>query len=230
MSFLHRRFILLVSVLSIYGYHLMAQDYLSDSVYYTPIPKRSNKSPAPKGRDTLRASYFFTIQTGSLIGCKDCNEGKEVSFTSSIIQGVSIGKKLRLGGGVGYDTYVDWQTVPIFVVASWDLFGNRNTNALYFQFGYGWAKPWMNKISQEYGFKDVRGGSMINLQLGYRINYYNLRITFVAGTKLQQVSSYYEYPSYYPSVTGRWVPGEPGTKIIEEELMRIQFMMGIGWK
>ena len=97
-----------------------AQDFEADSVYYTPISKSvespKKKAPAKIFVDTVQhgksIEYFFNIQVGPLIGCNDCGESKEVTFTSSTIHGITIGKKLRTGIGIGFDSYDTWQTMP----------------------------------------------------------------------------------------------------------------------
>ena len=102
--------VLLTIVLDIH-----AQDFDGDSIYYTPIPRHMSrqKSPKPVFRDTLSSqafiTYFFNLQVGTLIGCSDCDKPKEVTLTSSTTHGVSIGKKLRAGIGIGFDTYGNWK-------------------------------------------------------------------------------------------------------------------------
>lgn len=174
--------------------------------------------------------YFVYFQSGALVGCNDCSEKKEVSFTASVVHGFSLSKKLRVGAGIGFDSYANWQTLPLFGSVSWDLLGNKNTNALFLQFNYGWAHPWLNKTARTYGYKEVNGGKMYALSLGYRIRYHDLRLSFALGLKSQDVSSYYEYPTYYTTITGQVREGMASTQKLEEELKRVQFAMAIGWK
>ena len=207
-----------------------AQDYSGDSVFYTPISKIKKKSPTSALDQGRWINYFFTLQTGALIGCKDCSQVSDVSFTTSTVHGVTIGRKLRIGAGFGFDSYTDWQTLPIFGAVSWDLIGNKNSNALFVQWNYGGAKAWMNKTAQEYGYKDSSGGRTTSVQLGYRIKYYDLRISFSLGLRSQQVSSYNEYPTFYRGPTGQLVAGTPSSKTNSEELNRLQFSMTLGWR
>ena len=81
--------------------------------------------------------YYFYLQSGTLIGCNDCGRGKELTFTGATVQGVKIGKRLRVGAGLGYDSYFGWNMVPIFGSVSWDLFAKKN--AFFLEFNYGGA-------------------------------------------------------------------------------------------
>jgi hypothetical protein len=199
-----------------------------DSVYYTPITK-----PAPKKKEVEKenkVSYFFTISSGASIGCANCKSGSEVTFSTSTIHGVTIGKRLRVGAGLGYDSYYNWQTAPVFGAVSWDLIGNKNKNALFLQFSYGGASAWRNLV-EEYGFKKVEGGKAIGTQVGYRIRYHDARLSFSIGTKYQEVTTSYEYPTYRYGFNGQPIIGDtPSTKSVLQELNRIQLSISIGWK
>ncbi len=215
---------------------IQAQNFDADSVYYTPIPagveKQNHRIKA--FQDTIKNdkkySYFFTLQVGSLIGCNDCSEGKEITFASSTIHGITIGKKLRTGLGIGLDSYYAWHTMPIFGSVSWDIFGTKNTSALFVQFNYGWSKPWLNKSRREYGFEDVEGGRMVSTQIGYRLKYHDLRISLSVGTKYQRVFANYEYPTYYYTEEGLMVQGTSSTRTIQESMNRLMFSLTVGWK
>lgn len=212
---------------------LNAQDNFDrDSVYYTPIPKEtpSRKKETSKGeQDGERISYFFTIGSGALVGCQDCKSGSEVTFSSATIHGVTIGKKLRVGAGLGYDSYYLLQTTPIFGSVSLDLIGNRNKNALFLQFSYGGAGVWRNS-QDEYGYKKVEGGKVINTQLGYRVRYHDMRFSFSIGTKYQEVTTFYEYPTFIYNFNGQYIAGTPSTKSVLQEMNRLQFSLAIGWR
>lgn len=207
-------------------------DFDKDSVYYTSIPKTTSKKKENDNekRDKL-LSYFFSINSGALVGCQDCNGGSEVTFSSSTIHGATIGKKLRVGVGLGYDSYYLWQTVPLFGVVSWDLIGNKNKNknALFLQFSYGGASAWRNSVD-EYGFKKVEGGKTIATQVGYRARYHDLRLSLSVGTRFQEVTTFYDYPTYYYDFNGQQHLGAPSSKSILQELNRVQFSLGIGWR
>jgi hypothetical protein len=212
---------------------LNAQDnFDKDSVYYTLIRKEASAKEKEINKTEnygKKINYFFTINSGALVGCQDCKSGSEVTFSSSTIHGVTIGKKLRVGLGLGYDSYYLLQTTPVFGAISWDLIGNRNKNALFLQFSYGGASAWRNS-QNEYGYKKVEGGKAINTQLGYRVRYHDVRFSFSIGTKLQEVTSFYEYPTYYYTFNGQSALGAPSSKSLLQELNRLQFSLSVGWR
>lgn len=216
---------------------LPGQDFDGDSVYYTPIPKSYGLSKKNKTvrhtnfQDTIlirRHVYFLSLQTGALVGCSSCSDGKDVSFTFSFVNGITIGEKIRAGIGLGFDSYVGWQTLPAFTSLSWDVFGNKDRNALFIQFTYGISKGWNQKSYQGYGFERAEGGRMFAPQLGYRMKYRDLNLSLAVGAKLQRVFSFYEYP------TGNWVNGEnqPGTSksTIKQDMSRLMITMAVGWR
>jgi hypothetical protein len=171
-----------------------------------------------------RIAYYFSLQSGALM-----NE-KQVTSSFATTHGVKIGNRLRVGGGVGFDSYEQWNTMPMTGNVSFDLFGKRNV--VFTQFNYGWAKAW--KISpQEYGLTDERGGRAFSAMLGYRINYGDVRLALMAGYKYQRVTSYYEYSIW------SWAWGDPfapkgsestSTETIEQTMKRFAISLMVGWK
>lgn len=223
------------------GLSVYAQDFDADSIYYTPIPrtveqpKKANGFVAPTQPDETPvderlATYFFNIQVGPLVGCSDCVADKEVSFSFSTVHGVTIGEKFRIGGGIGFDSYYDWQTMPIFASTSWDLLGTRNTHALFIQVNYGWSMPWRTEKSWEFGETSVEGGQMVHFMAGMRFKYHDMRFGFTIGGKFQSVSSYFETPSFYFDNNGNLIQGNPSRTTIEESMSRFAIGMTIGWK
>jgi hypothetical protein len=212
---------------------LTAQDNFDrDSVYYTPIPKEaaSKKKEMSKAENNgKKISYFFNINSGALVGCQDCKSGSEVTFSSSTIHGVTLGERWRVGVGLGYDSYYLIQTAPLFGAVSLDLIGNKNRNALFLQFSYGGATAWRNS-QNEYGYKKVEGGKAINTQLGYRVRYHDVRMSLSIGTKFQEVTTFYEYPTYYYTFSGQSILGAPSGRSVLQEFNRLQFSLAIGWK
>jgi hypothetical protein len=237
MSSYHKFFISIISLMSLFMNDVNAQsEFDTDSVYYTPIPKMAatKKKEINQAQDSgKKIRYFFNINSGALVGCQDCKSGSEVTISSSTIHGVIIGKKLRVGMGLGYDSYYLWQTAPLFGAVSWDLIGNKNKNALFIQVSYGGAFAWRNSIGEygfEYGFKKAEGGKTFAAQIGYRVRYHDLKLSFSAGTKFQEVTTFYEYPTYYYTFNGQSVLGAPSTKSVLQELNRLQFNLSVGWK
>jgi hypothetical protein len=181
--------------------------------------------------DSLRAKkveYFFQLQTGALVGCNSCGDGKQVSFSSAFSNGVKIGRKLRVGAGFGLDSYFNWNLLPVFGMASWDLIGKKNVLFVDLNFGNAIA-GWRPEAIDEYGYTDSRYGNMYSYSIGYRIKYEQMRIAVGVGQKTQFVTSYYEYPTYYWR-NNNYVMGEPGRKEIKNEINRLAVWLSIGWK
>jgi hypothetical protein len=175
-------------------------------------------------------AYYFSFGMGAMIGCEQCRAtGKTASFTTSLVQGVRLGKKGSMGAGIGFDAYENWKTMPLFGSASWDLFGKRNK--VFVQLDYGYAGAWINKDVQGYGYKKSEGGKMVNPLLGYRIRSGNVRFLFSLGYKFQRVFSFYNNPTVdifpefyaYPNLA-------PSTREIRTDMNRFVVGMAIGWK
>ncbi|HEV8514265.1 MAG TPA: hypothetical protein VGQ59_13375 [Cyclobacteriaceae bacterium] len=221
--FLLSLFILVIRVSTAFS-----QEYDSDSVQYTPISKST-----PKLKEEViskQLEYFFNIQTGTLVGCNDCDKGKEFTFSVTTVQGVTIGNKFRAGIGIGFDSYQNWQTLPLYGMASWDLVGDKNKNALFVQVNYGWAHPWFVRDgSYSYysfdPFTNVGGGRMLNPQIGYRVSYYNLKLSIVAGYKFQSIT--YKKPYYYCPACDF---SQTSYDEVTQDMNRVQLMMSVGWR
>jgi len=184
--------------------------------------------------DTLakRVEYFFNVQAGSLVGCNDCSQGKDVTFSMETVHGITVGKKFRAGLGVGFDSYVNWNTIPFFLTASWDLIGNKNKNALFVQMSYGWAHPWFIKDGYyaDYAydpFTNVSGKRLIKPSIGYRIKYHDLKLSVLASYQWQRI--HYSEGQYVCA----WCENYPApfvTNEITQDMNRVHVMMSVGWK
>ncbi len=175
-----------------------------------------------------KVEYYFQIQSGALIGCNSCSKGKEISFSAATTHGIKVGRKLRVGVGVGLDSYSEWNTMPVFGTVSWDLIGKKN--ALYVEMNYGESlATWRLPNYPEYGYQNSKGGKVYGYSLGYRIKYDKIRISFGIGHKTQLLTSYYEYPTYYWN-NNNYVLGEPSNKTIKNEMNRLMFWLAVGWK
>lgn len=180
-------------------------------------------------QDSIRkgtVEYYFQIQSGALIGCSSCNSGKEVSFSGATTHGLKIGRKLRVGAGVGFDSYYKWNTIPLFGSISWDLFGKKNVLFAEVNFG-GALASWRNQYFTEYGYANSKGGKMYSGGLGYRITYNRIRISAGVARKTQSMTSYYEYPTYYWN-HNNYIVGEPSMKIVKSEMNRLVVWIAVG--
>lgn len=177
-----------------------------------------------------RFQYYFQLQSGALIGCNDCSKGKQVSFTTAFNNGIKIGKYWQVGGGIGFDSYANWNLLPVFVSTAWEIHSKKNKNALFLQFDYGDAIGGWKPIQydyEEYGLIDTRYGRMYSYSIGYRIKYDQLRISFGLGRKSQRITSFYEYPTYYWN-NNLMVMGDPSRKEVTSNLNRLMIWMTIG--
>jgi hypothetical protein len=168
--------------------------------------------------------YYFQIQSGTLIGGNASSD--EISFSGATTHGVKVGRKLRVGAGVGLDSYYQWSTVPLFGSISWDLLGKKN--ALFVEFNYGGAlASWRQINFEEYGYTHSQGGKVYSYGMGYRIKYEKLRISGGVGRKTQLMTTYYEYPTYYWD-NNNYLLGEPTTRKVKNELNRLMVWIAVG--
>jgi hypothetical protein len=175
-----------------------------------------------------RVEYYFQIQSGALIGCNSCSKGKEITFSGSTTHGIKIGRKLRVGTGIGLDSYFEWNTIPVFGSVSWDLIGKKNT--LFVEMNYGGAlAAWRQTDYEEYGYQNSNGGKVYGYSLGYRVKYEKIRMSFGIGHKTQVLTSYYEYPTFYWD-NNNYLAGEPSYRTVKNEMNRLTFWIAVGWK
>jgi hypothetical protein len=210
-----------------------AQHVTDDSAQYTPIPrpvsnKKENKIQNDQTQNTDRMiAYFLSLQSGTLIGCGDCAGANGVASTSAIINGVTIGNKLRAGAGMGFDSYGSWKTLPFYALLGYDLSGNKTKNAFFVQLQVGFSKAWLAQSDRGYSFQKAEGGRVFAPSIGYRINHHGLNVSFAVGAKLQRVFAYYAYP------TGSWVNGEyrPGANetVVKQDMSRLMITMAVGF-
>jgi len=173
-----------------------------------------------------RFEYYFQIQSGALIGCSSFSQGKEISFSGATTHGVKVGRKLRVGAGVGLDSYYGWNTIPLFGSISWDLFGKKN--AVFTEFNYGGAlASWRHQYFPEYGYVQSAGGKMYSAGLGYRVKYDRARISVGIARKTQIMTTYYEYPTYYWN-NNDYLLGEPSKRTVKSELNRLVIWIAVG--
>jgi hypothetical protein len=172
--------------------------------------------------------YFFSVRSGTLMGCKDCTYQNEISFSSSTIHGIKMNDRWSWGLGTGFNSYSNWQTMPFFLSAAVDL--GKKKNRLFAEFNYGYSKAWLGRVAErEYGFKKAEGGRMVQPAIGYKINYHDLRIALLIGYHFQRVRSNYEYPNQFWGVSGS-VLAEPNTRQVTQEFNRLLIQMVIGWR
>lgn len=178
--------------------------------------------------NTRKISYFFSLQTASMIGCNDCGKGKEITFSGAITQGIRI-KRFGLGIGLGHDSYRDWNTAPVFLSASWDVFKEKNTLVLKVDYGTS-LKTWRYYPYEypEYGYKETTGGATFNPSMGYRVHSGKIHVTFSIGYKTQTIRDMYEFPTWHWNGT-QYVEGDPSRRTIKHDLRRLMLSLAVGW-
>jgi hypothetical protein len=76
-------------------------------------------------------------------------------------------------------------------------------------------------------FYNIKGGRMMNPEIGYRLKYYNLRVSLAAGFHFQRIS--YETRQY--SCPYCEFASPPLTKVeITQDMNRVELIMTVGWK
>ena len=208
---------------------LQAQDFDKDSIYYTPLERNLNKKDSQPTELSRKHNYFFTVLSGTLIGSSGVSSEGFASYSFSTTHGIRLGKRLGLGAGVGYDSYLNWNAMPIFASLSYDVIGKKNK--LFVQLNYGKSLIKKAENQYEYSVSTYEGRSMINPSLGYKFVYENLRLYVQAGLKVQNITIRSEYPIYY-TYSYRSIAPLPNTTFSKTDLTlnRFYFSIGFGWK
>lgn len=159
--------------------------------------------------------YFNNFSAGGLLG----ESGYGTGVTLSTTHGIRL-NRLAVGAGVGFDSYMDWKTIPVFGSVSFD-FGKIRRNAFFVQFNAGYSDA--SRVKPEEWLTDYReyGGEMICSMLGYRISTEKFSIYMSAGHKFQKAHFSYNvepWSSFAPSPSQR----------VEENMNRLVVQIGFG--
>ncbi len=163
-----------------------------------------------------KVTYFNTFLAGGLMG----EEGKGTGVTLSTVHGVRL-KRAAFGAGIGFDSYFDWKTLPVFGSVSYD-FGRIKSNALFVQFNAGYSEAWLVREEDSWmpQYRDY-GGTMIASSLGYRISKERYSLYLMVGHKFQRANYSYEpepWSSFAPVFRSR----------VEEDMNRLVVQIGFG--
>lgn len=166
-----------------------------------------------------RVSYYNSFVAGTLIGCGECANGKDFTFSFLTLHGVKFPAGVKVALGAGMDVYNDWRLFPL--VGSITIDRELRDNAVYVQLnsGYSWGRyiyPLENEINLQ-----QTGGFVVNPMIGYRVGRGKSRIYIQAGYKFQ-----YANVSYTPA----WWWGPPPTITREYDLSRVVVQMGFGFR
>lgn len=160
-------------------------------------------------------SYFNNFLAGGLFG----EQGQGSGLSLSTTHGIRL-NRWALGAGVGFDSYLDWKTVPVFGSISFD-FGKVKSNAFFLQFNAGYANA--RRINRDDGFVEFEqsGGKMISSLIGYRVTKERFSLYVLAGHKFQQT-----HFSYNPEPWSSFAP--QSSYSVEESINRLVVQLGFG--
>ncbi len=168
-----------------------------------------------------KVRYYFSFTSGMMTGDK----ARSITYTATTAHGVTVGHNLRIAGGIGIDSYTEWQTMPVFAQVSYDVLQRKNT--LFVQVSYGWSHAWMQRSESYYNVTET-GGRIFSAMLGYRLAEGNVRIYVAAGYKAQLTSARYESPvdpaSSVPFYFYRY------SEKVDYMLERMVLTIGVGWR
>lgn len=152
-----------------------------------------------------------------MVGSSEDADEKDFSVSFMTIHGVKFNSGIKVGVGVGLDTYYQLKVFPVLFSLTFDQ--ERNRHGLFVQLngGYSFVRYTGDAIFGEIDV-DETGGFVINPMLGYRMKIENMRIYLQAGYKYQTVELAYNYPSW-------WGPAESSR---EYELNRFVVQLGFG--
>jgi hypothetical protein len=168
-----------------------------------------------------------TLQAGTLF------DQSRAGFNMSATLDFYITNRLTAGPGLGFDSYHQMQAMPLFGSVRYDFGTMKHAlqNKVFLQLSYGWSYAWLYKDirDNEYGFKNSDGGRFANYQIGYRIAYDKIDISFMVGLKGQRSTLNYEYPNYsYSSLI--IYQGSPNRKTVNKDSWSTSVGVAISWK
>ncbi len=143
---------------------------------------------AQRDSTKLTPHYFNTFLSGALLGCGDCINGKDLSFSFVTLHGIAFTSGIKLSAGAGVDVYSNWQMLPLLLGFTVDR--EQRFNAVYFHLnsGYSYGRYLALDPNTITGFSQ-KGGFTINPMIGYRIGKERIRLYIQAGYKYQQAST-----------------------------------------
>jgi hypothetical protein len=182
------------------------------AIFFTSFPALGQSDSLHSG-----SSYFLSIHSGGLLGKK----GHGSAMTVSLIQGVRH-KRFAFGAGVGYDSYAEWRTFPIFGSVTYDL-SKVSSNKLFIQFNAGYSKAW-NPTRGEFGLRyEDKGGPIFHPLFGYRIQKGNIALYMTVGYRFQRLTS--EWTERF------WGWGNSPNKFTERrDIERLSVQIGFGFR
>jgi hypothetical protein len=163
--------------------------------------------------------YYNNFLAGGIFG----EEGQGTGLSLSTTHGIRV-NRLALGAGIGFDSYLDWKTLPVFGSISFD-FAKIRSNAFFLQFNAGYAEAWVVERPETWlpPYRDY-GGATMTSTLGYRIMKDRFSLYILAGHKFQRAHTDVE-PLFQPW-SSLWMP--QSRIFVEEEMNRFVVQIGFG--
>jgi len=150
--------------------------------------------------DSLQSKlkYYNSFVSGVMIGSSKDEEEREFTVSFTTLHGIKFKSGLKLGLGIGLDTYYDLKVFPLIASVSFDREGNRH--GLFVQLNSGYSVVRYTERNEEFGNLYEEGGFTINPIIGYRIMVEAFRIYWQAGYKHQVAEVGYEYRDWRGSL------------------------------
>jgi len=178
-------------------------------------------------RDTVaehKSKYYFYLQSGALARSGSNQRLSPVHFSASMVHGIRVNNRYKLGFGVGADYYEIRRLTPVFVSFSADLVASKNKLFIEFNYGGSFASP----LTEVFGYDHSEFARMAYPLIGYSIHSENLSIGFVAGYKFQRIVDHYMYPRQ-TFVADPFPSGENRTTY-QIDMSRLSLAVRIGWR
>jgi hypothetical protein len=189
--------------------------FLLIGISFSATAQTDTTALARKTVSKKKITYYNTLLAGGLLG----ESGKGSGLTLSTTHGVRI-NRFSIGAGIGFDSYFDWKTVPVFGTVEFD-FAKVRKNAFFVQINGGYADA--ARINREEWLMEYReyGGPMYSYLLGYKMKAEKFSLYLLAGYKFQEANFSYSQPPW-SSFIG------PAGYSVEEEINRLVVQLGFG--
>ena len=172
----------------------------TDSLYSSPTEKQA-------------ASYYNLFSFSALV------EDSETDVRMSMIHGIEAGR-FRIGIGLGYDAYNEWDVIPFSTSVGVD-FARVRGNSFFLDLIAGSARTkW--KMGNEWIAVSNGTGVLLSPSIGYRIADSKIDAVVMLGYNYQQAKASYHYT---------WDEGDPPSTVFSrmERLNRLNVTIGFGF-
>lgn len=160
---------------------------------------------------TSKVSYYNQFIAGGLFAKK--GYGSSLSFYTT--HGIQY-KHMSIGFGLGFDSYAEWRTLPIFVAIGCALSSDPR-KGLFIQLNTGFSKVW-DPVTQN-NFNQVRPeqlGRFFNPMIGYKIKAEIWSIYIMMGYKFHRIN----YEINQPWWSGKY--------FVQQDIERMSVQIGFG--